>query len=69
MKTLKCDVCGHTFRALDVKLGVSAFSMSVSCTDSGSRYTMPMSQFSSKEISYSECYKSCLKAMRSICKR
>ena len=50
MTTFTCDVCGHTFRAMDVKLGVSTFSVPVSCPNSGSRHTMPKSQFSSKEI-------------------
>ena len=44
--TFKCDVCGHTFRAMDIEWQATAYTMPVLCPNCGSRHTMPKSMFS-----------------------
>ena len=39
----KCDDCSHTFKALDIELEATAFTMPVTCPKCGSRHTMPVS--------------------------
>ena len=46
MTTFKCDVCGHTFRAMDIEWQATAYTMPVLCPNCGSRHTMPKSMFS-----------------------
>ena len=44
--TFKCDVCGHTFRAMDIEWQATVYTMPVPCPNCGSRHTMPKSMFS-----------------------
>ena len=42
---IQCDVCGHTFRAMDIEWQASLYTMPVPCPKCGSRHTMPVSFF------------------------
>ena len=41
----KCDVCGHTFRAMDFEWQATVYTMPAPCPKCGSRHTMPVSFF------------------------
>lgn len=45
-KKFKCDVCGHTFMAPDIKWQVKAYSQPMPCPKCGSYHTMPKTFFS-----------------------
>ena len=41
----KCDVYGHTLRAMDFEWQATVYTMPVPCPNCGSRHTMPVSFF------------------------
>ena len=48
----KCDDCGHTFKAFDIELAATVYTMPATCPKCGSRHTMPKSplSFMEKEV-------------------
>ena len=41
----KCDDCGHIFKAFDIELAATVYTMPATCPKCGSRHTMPVSFF------------------------